>query len=378
MNNPQRAPFDGVTVLSLAEQYPGPYATLLMADLGCDVILVERPAGGDPARVYPHFFAALARNKRSVALDLKSPDGRRDFLNLVKTADIVIEGFKPGTMERLGLDYARLKEHNERLIHISISGFGQTGPYRDRLAHDLSYQAVAGLLFDKAGHCAAPPMLSFGDLCGGMFAALAAVTALYARERTGLGTSVDVSMTDGLVSWMTSFLAPHMNQGAPLPVGGLPAYGMFRCADGKVLTLSVVHEDHFWRRLCALLGMEQAAGLDQLARTEHQAELSAAIQAQLLHEGSEHWAAVFDEHGIPWSPLHGLSDVAADPHFHGRGMFGRIGGEQGSALAYVAQPLKFSQFLSSVRRGAPALGEHNTEVLRNAEQGGLPKTDQPL
>lgn len=364
MNSVQRGALDGVTVLSLAEQYPGPYATLLMADLGADVILIERPAGGDPARIYPHFFAALARNKRSVVLDLKSPDGRRDFLELVQSADIVIEGFKPGTMERLGLDHVRLKEHNERLIYISISGFGQTGPYRDRLAHDLSYQSVAGLLFDQAGHCTAPPMLSLGDLCGGMFAALAAVTALYARQRTGLGTGVDVSMTDGLVSWMTSFLAPHLNQGTPLPVDGLPAYGSFRSADGKVLTLSVVHEDHFWRRLCGLLEMEPAAGLDQAARTGRQAELRAAIQAQLLRKDLAHWAAAFDKHGIPWSPLHGLADVAANPHFRGRGLFGRVGGGQEGGLAYVAQPLKFSQYRSSVRRGAPTLGEHNAEVLR--------------
>jgi crotonobetainyl-CoA:carnitine CoA-transferase CaiB-like acyl-CoA transferase len=357
--------FDGVRVLSLAEQYPGPYATLLMADFGADVIMVERPDGGDPARIFQDFFAALARNKRSVVLDLKSPEGRGHFLGMVQEADIVIEGFKPGTMERLGFGYADLKNINERLIYISISGFGQNGPYRDRVAHDLSYQAVAGLLFAKTGPCDAPPALSLADLCGGMFAAFSAATALYAREKTGFGTYVDVSMTDGLVSWMTSFLTPQMNKGISLSVSDLPGYGAFRCSDGGVLTLSIVHEDHFWKRLCDALDMAAESGLDQALRTARNDELRALVRSRISQHALAYWAEIFDDRGIPWSPLLNLAEVIDDRHFHERGMFHSIDDRQGGSQFHVMQPLKFSRFTSSLRRLAPMLGEHNQGVLKN-------------
>ena len=138
---------DGIRIVCLAEQYPGPYATLLLADLGADVILVERPGSGDPARQFPGFHAALSRNKRSVVIDLKAEDGRRQLRDLVASADVLMEGFRPGTMERLGFGYAAVELLNPKLVYVSISGFGQSGPYRDRPAHDLSYQAIAGFLF---------------------------------------------------------------------------------------------------------------------------------------------------------------------------------------------------------------------------------------
>lgn len=353
---------EGVKVLSLAEQYPGPYATLLMADLGADVTLIERPAGGDPARIYPDFFAALARNKKSVALDLKSEHGCAQLFKLIETADVLIEGFRPGTAGRLGFDYERAKACNPRLIYASISGFGQFGPYRDRVGHDLSYQAVAGLLFHQAGTLAPPPYLSLGDIAGGMFAAFAISTALYARERTGLGTYIDVSMTDGLVSWMTTFLGPALNGGAALPIHDMPAYGSFRCADDQILTLSIVHEDHFWRALCGILERGDLSALDFAARCARNDELRDTIAAKIAGAPLAHWAEIFDRNGIPWSPLNDLAAVAADTHFRDRGLFKSVRGADGTLEHHVMQPVRFSAFGTSLRRGAPALGADQSEI----------------
>lgn len=357
-------PFEGVTVLSLAEQYPGPYATLLLADLGAEVILVERPDGGDPARGYPDFFKSLARNKRSICLDLKSPAGRAELHDLAARADVFLEGYRPGVADRLGVGYRTLSTINPRLVYAAISGFGQTGPYRDRVAHDLSYQAVAGLLFSSAGRREIPPLLSLGDLAGGMFAAFGIVSALFARERTGLGTFIDVSMTDGLISWMTAFLGPAMNRGGFLPIEELPAYGCFACGDGEILTLSIVHEDHFWRALCDLLDLPEYALLDPGARQEQHRMLRDRIQGRLLSQGVAAWGAAFDRSGIPWSPLHDLAGVTTDPHFIARGMFAEIEGADGGRERHVMQPLRFSSYASTLRRAAPPLGADDSVSIR--------------
>lgn len=352
--------FDGVRILSLAEQLPGPYATLLLADLGADVILVERPSGGDPARTFPSLFRAVSRNKRSLCLDLKSEAGRADFIALASEADVVLEGYRPGTMDRLGIGYATLAARNPRLIYASITGFGQNGPSRMRPAHDLSYQAVTGMVFGRAGAPPALPEIPIGDLSSATFAAFAVAAALYGRERSGHGTAIDLSMTDGLVSWMTPYLVPHLNGDKPLEVLDEPAYGVFRCADGKELTLSIAHEDHFWATLCNALGLLQHAGLKAPERRRRRTELSGEIAALLALHPRAHWAAVFDAAGnIAWSPLHDFGGVLEDPHFRARGMFQKLpNGEE-----HVAQPVQFSAYNSSIRRGAPDLGQHTDEIL---------------
>ena len=349
-------PFEGVSVLSLAEQYPGPYATLLLADLGADVVLVERPTTGDPARQFPGFFASLARNKRSICLDLKSPEGCESLAELALKADIFLEGFRPGTMERLGFGYEALKARNPRLIYVSISGFGQSGAYKNRLAHDFSYQAVSGLLFDREGTRAAPPAVSYADLSGAMFAAFAVATALYARAKTGLGTFIDISIADGLASWMTAYLGPAMNGVESFSVHGEPAYGAFVCSDRRVLTLSIAHEDHFWRSLCTLLGIGSVAALEHTERVRRSEELKALLQSNIGLRTLDYWSAAFDRASIPWSPLNGLEAVIRDPHFRDRGLFASVSRADGSHEMHVGQPVQFSNYLSDIRKPAPRLG----------------------
>ncbi len=356
-------PLQGLRVISLAEQYPGPYCTLLLADLGADVILIERPNGGDPSRQFRTFYAALNRGKRSVALDLKTASGRNTLVRLIANADVLLEGFRPGVMQRLGLGWETLHQANPRLIYASISGFGQTGPYADRPAHDLSYQSVAGLYFREAeaGAPVAPPAPAMADLSSGMFAALGVLTALAARSRDGKGTYIDVAAAEGLVSWMTVQLTPTLNAWPVDQIGTEAGYAVYPCADGALISLSVAHEDWFWRSLCEVMDMGDVAQLPRDERVARVEELRGRLGAAIAKRPRGEWASVLDEARIPWSPVSTLAEVAADPHFRSRGMFARIGDEW-----HVRQPVKLLGYETGPRRTSPQLGEHTREVLSEA------------
>ncbi|MDO9437530.1 CaiB/BaiF CoA-transferase family protein [Hydrogenophaga sp.] len=361
-------PLAGVRVLSLAEQYPGPYATLLLADLGADVILVERPDSGDPTRRHPGLFASLGRNKRSVALDLKSPQDRARFLELVDTADVVMEGFRPGVMERLGLDAQALRARKPALIYVSISSFGQTGPMAAVAGHDLSIQAVAGMVSVPPGReeTATLPVLPLADIASGMFAALSVTSALAGRSRSGEGCNVDVSMLDAMVSWMTPFLVPGMNQ---LPVRPLPpedpGYGLFATANGGQLTLSMAGEDHMWQALCGILELDDLAMLSDAVRSERRAEivprLREAIRGRPLDALCEQLTAA----RIAFAPVQRGDDVLNHPQVQARGLVVEHEGQR-----YIRQPLLFNGQASGVSRGVPALGEHTAQVLGELDRPG--------
>lgn len=361
---------DGIRIICLAEQYPGPYATLLLADLGADVILVERPGSGDPARQFPGFHAALSRNKRSVAIDLKTDEGKQQLRGLVASADVLMEGFRPGTMEPLGFGYAAMNATNPKLVYVSISGFGQSGPYRDRPAHDLSYQAIAGLLFRQAetGALDSRGEVAIGDLSSGMFAAIGTLAALFERSRTGRGKYIDVSMTDGLLSWMSVLVGPVLNGQAVADIGAEPAYGLFRCAGNKILSLSIAHEDWFWKPFCKLLKMDDVANLSRDQRIARETELCSRIAANLAKDTRESWGTAFDAAGIPWGPVNSIEEAASDSHFRERGMFHQVADGDGTKRWHVAQPLMFSGDHPGPRRGVPQLGEHTREVLTELAQ----------
>jgi crotonobetainyl-CoA:carnitine CoA-transferase CaiB-like acyl-CoA transferase len=368
------APLDGIRVVCLAEQYPGPFATLLLADLGADVLVVERPAGGDPSRVLPAFHEALNRNKRSVAIDLKSSAGLDTLRRLVEHADIFLEGFRPGTAERLGFGRDSLHALNPRLVYVSISGFGQDGPYRDRPAHDLSFQAVAGLLApvdpnqgDLSGG------LAIGDLTAGLFATIGALSGLQARERSQIGSYVDVSMMDCLVSLMTSKLVPLLN-GEPNPwLDSEPGYGVYPASDG-LLTLSISHEEKFWRSLCEVLDLPDAGRMDASARQRKCAALRTQIAERLSQHTRDHWSAVFDPAGIPFGPVNELDDVIDDPHVKARGLVATIAGDDvRSQRRHIRQPLKVNGSGHAPHKHVPKLGEHTRQVL--ADMAGLSEAE---
>jgi crotonobetainyl-CoA:carnitine CoA-transferase CaiB-like acyl-CoA transferase len=336
---------------------------MLMADMGAEVILVERFPNGDPSRAYPAFFESMARSKRSICLDLKSDTSRREFERLVRKADVVLEGYAPGTAKRLGVDYDSLSKINPTLVYASISGFGQTGPYRDRPAHDLSYQAAAGLLDPALTETDSVPSLPVGDIASAMFTSYAVAAALFARERCGKGTFIDVSIADCLVSWMTPSLGPILNGEKPIDVSSMPAYGLFRTCDGRLLTLSITYEDRFWKKLCELTDMGDIAAVSNQERASDAKALAGRIATRIEQRPLSYWEEVFDRAQIPWSPVASLKEVGEDPHFRVRGVFETIRDADGTTRTFVRQPVQFSAYELSPLRSPPLLGQHNAEIL---------------
>lgn len=368
------APLDQLRVLSLAEQYPGPYATAMLADLGADVVQVERPAGGDPTRAFPAFHESLARGKRSVALDLKAPAGRDAFLALVSTADVLLEGYRPGTMARLGLDQPTLAAAHPGLVYVSISGFGQDGPYRDLPGHDLTYQALAGTLYDQltAGDPPRPTALELGDLTAGLLAVQAVLLGLVQRQRTGRGPHVDVSMFDGLVALLAAHLVPQLNHRASPGFPHEPGYAVFRTADGLALALGVAHEDHFWRALCGVLGLDQEAALTSAQRMSDHARLRGLIGERIATGSCADWAARLTAAGVPHGAVRDLDALPDDPHVAARRLLSTVTAPDGTPRRFLRQPLTVDGVAWGARAGAPRLGQHTAGALREA---GLAEAD---
>jgi len=364
-------PLVGIRVISLAEQYPGPFATMLLSDLGADVVSIERPDGGDPTRRFGPFHASMARGKRSVALDLKSDRGRGAARTLIDGSDAVIEGFRPGTIERLGLGYEAVRQTNPRLVYVSISGFGQSGPYRDRTGHDLTYQAEAGMLHEHMPPAPppAPPSLALGDLAAGLMAAQAVLVGIVARQRTGCGTYVDVSMLDCLVSLLSTHLGPVLNQAGPPGFPYEPAYGVFVTSDGQHVAIGIAHEDHFWRAFCDATGLVVYRDLSATARRHAHAHLDPITRRVIGTRTASEWEDILTRADVPFGRVRSLDDVALSPQVKAREMLTAV---PGADDIYVRQPLRFApDEAPGPRRGVPALGEHTAEVL--AEAGVSPE-----
>jgi crotonobetainyl-CoA:carnitine CoA-transferase CaiB-like acyl-CoA transferase len=366
-------PLAGIRVISLAEQYPGPLATLLLSDLGADVVQVERPGTGDPSRAFPGLYQALNRGKRSAALDLKDPDGVAACAALVAGADVLLEGFRPGVLARLGLDPADLARAHPALVQVSVSGFGQTGPYRDRPAHDLSFQALAGLL-DPAAPTV--PHLALADVCSGVFTALAALCGLAGRASTGRGGRYDVAMFDTLVSFIATSLVPAANGTGPDTLGLDPGYGLYPTSDGRWLALSIAFEDHFWRALCAATELPDLAAIPAAERASRRDELREVVAARLATRPLRHWEGLFVDAGVAHGAVQDLDELLADPQLAARDLLQSIPTADGPRR-YVRQPLTVDGTAPGPVRGVPAVGEHTREVLAEA---GLdrPRVEQLL
>ena len=357
---------EGVRVISLAHQYPGPYATLLLADLGAEIIVVENPAGGDPARSQPGFHAALNRGKASVALDLKDPAARDAFLRLTARADVVLEGFRPGTMSRLGLDYETLRELNPGLVYVSISGFGQTGPYRDRPGHDLTYQAEAGMLhdYDIGGGPRPPGPLAIGDLSAGLFAVQAVLLGLLRRATGGEGGYHDVSMFDGLVSLLTAHISPVANGTGGAGFAAEPGYGVFTTADGHAIALGVAHEDHFWRRLCEVVGLKGEAALSREARLAQGERLGGVIAAVVVQDDAATWEKRLTAADVPFGRVRSLDEMPQHGQARARSLFPPLADGRATGQIGVRNPLADPALVAP--GPAPALGADTVRLLVRA------------
>ncbi len=306
----------GLHILDLSVWRPGPYATQLLAELGADVIKVE-PPGGDPMRSYPELFASLNANKRSVVLDLKDADDRARALELAARCDVVIEGFRPGVVARLGVGYDAVCALNPSVVYCSLSGMGQSGPLALAPAHDVNYQAWAGALRPE-GDEPVVGRLPIADLAGGVFAAFAICAAVVRRERTGEGEYVDVSMADVLATW-TGAVPPRAEVVDPA-ARGVPGYGLFETADGRHVALSVITENHFWSALCDVLGLEDARDLSFVDRMARLAELQSRLTDAIRHHERDDLVARLLARDAPAAPALDRDEMLALEHFRARGV----------------------------------------------------------
>jgi alpha-methylacyl-CoA racemase len=375
-------PLDGVRILDLSRLLPGGFCSLLLADLGADVLKVEDTGMGDYVRWAPPYyegaedsaksamFLALNRNKRSIRLNLKEEGGRDVLLRLAREYDVLLESFRPGVLDRLGVGYERLREENPGLVYCAITGYGQDGPYRDRSGHDMNYLGLIGLL-GLTGDRGGPPVQAAGqvaDLGGGaLMAAVGILAALRERDRSGEGQLVDVSMADGSLAWLAMVAGRYFadgvtpQRGDPELAGALVCYRPYQCADGWV-TLGAL-EPKFWAAWCVGVGRED------LVEKQFERPGSAAhqeVQAIFMERTREQWRAFASEHDCCLEPVLDLDEALESDLVRAREMVVELNQPGAGPVRQPGPPTKLSRTPASVREPGPALGEHTHEVLREA------------
>lgn len=366
---------DGVCVLDLTRYLPGPYATQLLCDAGADVYKIEDANGGDPTRWMDldsgdsTLFDAVNSGKRSVALDLKSEAGREAFYRLAAEADVVIEGFRPGVTERLGVDYATIREHRPDIVYCSLSGYGGTGPYRTRPGHDLNYAAFAGLLdMTRVDEDATPQAtgVPVGDMAGGVFAAFSVVGALCSRElgNTG-GEYLDIAITDVLLSFAqalapAAFSGENPRPGATALTGDLPWYDVYATADGEYVTLAAL-EPHFWEAFCEAIGREELIDAHMSDDSSTRAALREELVGIFASRTREEWETSLADVEATVEPVRSLTETLAHPQTASRDLLERPDDEP----PRIGFPARSSDHRNPDGH-VPRYGEHTASVLREA------------
>lgn len=380
MNEPTRGSLDGVRVLDLSRILAGPYATRILADHGADVIKVEQPGRGDDTRHFgPPFiqgesayFLSINSDKRSVAVDLKRPEGLALVRDMALRADVVVENFRPGTAARLGLGAETLRAANPRLVYCSVSGFGQSGPWRDKPGYDLAVQGLSGLQ-SITGAPDGPPTkvgTSIADLVSGLYAAQGILLALYRRERTGEGEVVDVAMLDAVVSLLTYQAGRYFCDGAvPARAGNrhpsIVPYETFAARDGH-LNLAVGN-DKIWRTFCACIGRPDLPADPRFAtnpsRVAHRDALAETLQDVFLSDTVEHWVGKLQAAGVPCGAIHDVGQALEHEVVAARDMVVSLQHPTAGLIRTTGVPVKLQNAPGAVRRPPPLLGQHTREVL---------------
>ena len=388
MTGPDRRALAGIVVVDLTRVLAGPFATMVLRDLGARIVKVEPPQGDDARGFGPFlpdgassYFVSLNCGKRSIALDLKTEAGREVFADLLCAADVLIESFRPGVLARLGFDDERIRALNDRLVYVTSSGFGYTGPDAGKPAYDMIIQARSGLLSitgTESGQTVRAGT-SIADLVSGLYAVIGVLAGLLRRERGGAGAGsagssgggarVDIAMLDSMVSVLENALARYQATGVePAPLGSrhpsITPFEAFRTADGRIVIAA--GNDRLFRRLCGVLGAPELASdprfANNAARTEHRDKLKAALEAALASRGAAAWTAALEAAGVPVSPVAGIADVAADPQVTARNMLVEAAGAGGFRV--TGSPIKMAGVDDPPRRpGAPALGQHRDRIL---------------
>lgn len=369
------SPLKGLKVLDFTTLLPGPYATQLLADMGAEVLRVEAPNRPDLLKLMPPkvgkvsaAHASINRNKRAVAIDLKQPEAKEIIHKLVAEYDVIVEQFRPGVMQRLGLDYASLKAIQPRLIYCSITGYGQTGPYKDRAGHDINYLALSGLA-SFSGRQDTGPVLSgtqVADIAGGSHhAVMAILAAAFQRAQSGEGQYLDISMADAALALTTMFGANALASGRDPEAGkemlnGGLFYDYYKTRDGRYLSVGSL-EPNFASGLLSALGLQSLMSSIADQRPAAQQSLRAAIANKIASENLAHWKQVFEQLDVCVEPVLSLSETRQHPQFEARQMFCEAADEAGTRIPQIASPLPFKHH--AVAQAGRELGADTREVL---------------
>ena len=371
-------PLSGIRILDFTRLLPGPFCSWLLADMGAEVIKVEENTLGDYMRwgnqliteTQNASFAAINRNKQSIKLNLKAKAGVEIFSKLAQTADVVLDGFRPGRLDKLGVGYAAMSQLNPRIIYCAITGYGQDGPYKDRAGHDLNYMALSGFLslFGARDGGPAIPAAQIADLTGAYLAAIGTLTAIVARATTGRGQFVDISMMDGVIPWMMLLLPQHWAGGrqpkrGELGLGGAqPCYNVYECADGEWLSLGAL-EPQFWLEFCKQAG--HLEWVDHARDSGAEAEPTfAALRAFFKAKPRAEWLKFFAAVDVCLEPVLSVSDAMNDPQVRHRRMRVEMDMLGVGKLQQIASPLKLSDSTTPRLEPSPEYGQHTAELLR--------------
>lgn len=371
---------EGIKILDLTRILAGPYSTMILADMGADVIKIERPETGDDSRQFgPYvneesaYFMSLNRNKRSITMNLKSEESIEVFFKMVKDADIVIENFRPGTMEKLGIGYDRLKEINPKIIYASSSGFGHTGPYSERPAYDAVVQAMGGVM-SITGEKGGTPIkfgTSIADITAGLYTTIGILSALQYRNRTGKGQKIDIAMLDTQVSLLENAIARYYASGEiPEPLGNrhpsIIPFEDFETLDGSIMISA--GNDSLWKKLCSALNLEDLREDERFKtnplRGENYEELRPLLSQVFKLKDTRDWIKILNSYGIPNGPINNIEDIVNDPQIQAREMIVDVEHPKAGNMKMPGVPIKMSETQGSVRSPAPILGEHTDNILK--------------
>ncbi len=369
-------PLEGLRVIDLTQDFAGPFCTMILSDLGAEVIKIEKPRGGDETRAWgppfidgvSYYFLSLNRGKKSVVLDLKTREGQRIIRKLVVDADIFVESSRPGQMARFNLDYPRLRRLNKALVYASISSFGQTGPYRDRLGYDLIAFAMSGIMAStgEEGRPHIRMSVPVADIAAGHYASTAILAALSKRLVTGKGDYIDLSLHDSIVSWLTYLASYYFATGKEPERRGsahpsIVPYQAFRCKD-KDLVLAIGN-DQQWKNFCYATGLERLI-MDRRfstnpARVKNGKILIPVLQRMFRRRDAKEWQKTLDQAKVPVTPVFSIRDVARDPHVRNRRMIVKSKGD----IPRLGSPMRFYETKPKKTTPAPRLGQHTKEIL---------------
>lgn len=374
--SPPFEPLSDTVVLDLTRLLPGAYCTRLLCEYGAEVVKIEEPTDGDYARNVPPFNRGSSQrhvmdnfDKLSVGLDLKSDAGVSVFKDLIQSADVVVENFRPGVTARLGVDYDTVSSWNENIVYCSITGYGQTGPYRHLPGHDINYTGVAGLV-GLTGRGDGPPTVPGGmiaDVSAGVHAALGVLAALLEHARTDAGEYVDVSMTDVSMAYVLPYLAQYFATEDPPTRGrgrylGSPCYDVYEAGDGAYLSLGAL-EPKFWKNLCEAIDCPDLVPLHLTDDPEEQNHVRRTLESVFARRSRESWLEDLHAADVPVAPVNTVEDVASDPQIKEREMITEVPHPAGGGSETTGHPINYGSDLRPPNAPAPALGEHTSQLL---------------